>query len=122
MIRITIMLLVFSGVLHAASPEIETLNKVESAFELDGSRIVVEIRDSGYSMQASATPVQIFEAADRTIGIDVLVPMYQKMKDQPYPVDLDRWWRELGIGVKNDAVFYDDDAPLAHVRRAMLKS
>jgi len=77
---------------------------------------------SGYSMQASATPMQIFEAADSAVGVDVLVPMYQRMKGDPYPVDLDKLWRELGISVDNDAIVYDDDAPLAYIRKAMLKS
>ncbi len=36
-------------------------------------------------------------------------------------VDLDKLWRELGISVENDAIVYDDDAPLAHIRKAMLK-
>ena len=80
------------------------------------------VLEAGYSMQASATPMQIFEAADRATGVAVLVPMYQQMKAQPYPVDLDKLWRELGVGVENDAIVYDDAAPLAHIRKAMLKS
>jgi hypothetical protein len=80
------------------------------------------VLDSGYSMQASASPMQIFEAADRAVGVAVLVPMYQQMKADPYPVDLDKLWRELGIGVENEAIVYDDSAPLAHVRKRMLKS
>ena len=39
--RIAILLLVFTGSLQAADPEIEFLNDTESAFELGGSRIVV---------------------------------------------------------------------------------
>jgi len=80
------------------------------------------VLESGYSMQASATPMQIFEAADRAVGVDVLMPMYQKMKARPYPVDLEQLWRELGVGFENDAIVYDDEAPLAHIRKAMLKS
>jgi hypothetical protein len=76
----------------------------------------------GSSMQVSATPMQIFESADRAIGVTVLVPLYQKMKADPFPVDLDKMWQELGVGFENDAIVYDDDAPLAHIRKAMLKS
>jgi hypothetical protein len=181
MIRIAILLLVFSGGMHtgssyATTPEIETLNESQSAFDLGGSRISVEIRDrvlrgkgdrgldktptwgrtywggalfclladieirkltgnrkslrdalrgileDGYSMQASATPMRIFESADRAVGVTVLVPLYQKMKADPFPVDLDKLWQELGVGFKNDAIVYDDDAPLAHIRKAMLRS
>jgi hypothetical protein len=80
------------------------------------------VLDSGYSMQTSATPMQIFEAADRAIGVEVLVPMYQRMKADPYPVDLEQLWRELGVVVENDTIVYDNEAPLKHVRKALLKS
>jgi hypothetical protein len=80
------------------------------------------VLDDGYSMQASATPMQIFESADRATGVAVLVPLYEKMKAAPYPVDLDQLWLQLGVGVENDEIVYDDEAPLAHIRKAMLKS
>ena len=73
------------------------------------------------SMQISATPMQIFDSADRAIGIKVLVPLYQKMKVDPFRVDLDKLWQELDVGFELDAIVYDD-APLAHIRKAMLKS
>jgi hypothetical protein len=76
----------------------------------------------GYSMHTSATPMQIFESGDRATGVAVLVPLYEKMKADPFPVDLERLWRDLGVGVKNDAIVYNDDAPLAHIRKALLKS
>ena len=145
MLRNVILLLVFSSGLHVGSPyaaspyagspyatahEIKSLNESQSTFNLGGSRISVEIRDrvlrgileDGYSMQASATAMQIFESADRAIGVTVLVPLYQKMKADPFPVDLDKLWQELGVGYENDAIVYDDDAPLAHIRKAMLRS
>ena len=80
------------------------------------------VLEAGYSMHASATPMQIFEAADRATGVAVLVPLYQQMKADPFPVDLGQLWRELGIGFENDMIVYDDDAPLAHIRKALLKS
>ena len=78
------------------------------------------VLDAGYSMHASASAMQIFEAADRATGVEVLVPLYLKMKAHPHPVDLDQLWRELGVSVDGDAIIYDDDAPMAPVRRALL--
>jgi hypothetical protein len=80
------------------------------------------ILQDGYSMQASATPTQIFESADRATGVAVLVPLYQKMRTDPFPVDLDKLWQELGINVENDAIIYNNEAPLAPIREALLKS
>jgi hypothetical protein len=80
------------------------------------------VLEDGYSMQASATPMRIFESADRATGVKVLVPLYQRMKGDPAPVDLERLWRELGVGFENDAIVYDDTAPLAHIRKALLRA
>ena len=79
------------------------------------------VLDAGYSMHADTTVMQVFEAGDRATGVDVLVPLYQSMRADPAPVDLDHLWRELGVGVKDGNMAYDNDAPLAHVRRAMLR-
>jgi hypothetical protein len=76
----------------------------------------------GYSMQVSADPMQIFESGDRATGVSVLVPMYEKMKAAPYPIDLDELWQMLGVSVENETIVYDDNAPLAHVRKALLKN
>ncbi len=78
------------------------------------------VLDAGLSMHASATAMEVFEAGDHATGVAVLVPLYQKMKTDPYPVDLDALWRQLGVGLVGSRVVYDDDAPMAHVRRQLL--
>ena len=80
------------------------------------------VLEDGYSMHASATPMQIFESADRATGVAVLVPLYGQMKADPFPVDLDQLWLDLGVSFKNGQIVYDDDAPLVHIRKRMLKS
>jgi hypothetical protein len=65
--------------------------------------------------------MQIFASADRATGVDVLVPLYLQMKGDPFPVDLDRLWRDLGVGFDGDIIVYDDSAPLAYIRKALLK-
>lgn len=78
--------------------------------------------DAGISMHTSATVMQVFEAGDRATGVAVLVPLYQKMKADPYPVDLDALWSDLGVKLDGFTVVYNDDAPMAHVRKRLLKS
>ena len=80
------------------------------------------VLDSGLSMHSSATAMQVFEAGDEAIGMAVLVPLYQKMKADPYPIDLDALWESLGVALQNEQVIYDDDAPMAHVRKNLLKT
>ena len=78
------------------------------------------VLDAGFSMHASATAMQVFEAGDRATGIDVLVPLYQKMKADPHPVDLDGLWQSLGVSLEGGRIVYDDDAPMAHIRERLL--
>ena len=80
------------------------------------------VLDAGLSMLASATAMEVFESADQAIGIDVLVPLYLKMKADPYPIDLDALWQALGVDLQDDQVIYNDDAPMAHVRKKLFKS
>ena len=47
---------------------------------------------------------------------------YLKMKADPYPVDLDALWTDLGVKLDGFRVIYNDDAPMAHVRKHLLKT
>jgi len=78
--------------------------------------------DAGISMHTSATAMEVFETGDRATGVAVLVPLYQKMKATPYPVDLDTLWARLGVKLDGENIVYDDGAPMAQVRKRLLKS
>lgn len=80
------------------------------------------VLDAGLSMHADTTAMTVFETGDRAIGIAVLVPLYQKMKVDPYPVDLDALWNSLGVTLQNQQVVFNDAAPMAHIRKRLLKS
>ena len=73
--------------------------------------------DDGMSMHNSVMAMDVFRSADRATGLDVLVPLYEKMKADPYPVDLDAVWNSLGIHLNGKQVVYNDSAPLAHIRK-----
>ena len=80
------------------------------------------VLDAGLSMHASATAMQVFEAGDRAVGVDVLVPLYQKMRADPHPIDLDGLWQSLGVGLDGDRIVYDDSAPMSHIRKRLLST
>jgi hypothetical protein len=75
------------------------------------------VLDAGLSMHASTTAIKVFEAGDRATGVAVLV-----MKADPYPVDLEALWSALGVNLQNRKVIYDDQAPMSHIRKRLLKS
>jgi hypothetical protein len=49
----------------------------------------------------------------------VLQELYAQMRGAPYAVDLPALWKKLGVGVAAEGVQFDDQAPLAAVRRAL---
>jgi hypothetical protein len=53
---------------------------------------------------------------DQSTGVPVLIPLYNKMKDAPYEVDLNAMWKELGVERTGDTVRFVDSAPLAKTR------
>ena len=94
---------------------------------LQRSQLRLGLREALQGVQAAggsyavAWPVQrILETADRATGQSVLVELHEAMKDSAEPQDLARLWRELGVlaPVGRSAPF-DDQAPLAAVRRAI---
>lgn len=110
----------WGGAIFCMLADIEIRKLTENRLSLrDALRGVL---DAGLSMHASSSAMQVFDSADRAIGISVLVPLYQKMKTDPYPVDLQALWESLGVSLDNDRVVYDDSAPLADVRKKLLKS
>ncbi len=79
------------------------------------------ILKDGYSMQADTTAMQVFKSGDAATGVPVLVTLYEKMRADPVPVDLDALWVSLGVSLQNDRVNYLADAPLAYVRENLLR-
>ena len=56
---------------------------------------------------------------DAAVGVPVLLELYESMKATPVAVDLPLLWRRLGVVTTGDGVTFDDDAPLASIRRAI---
>ncbi|MGA2844372.1 MAG: hypothetical protein ABSF68_03020 [Candidatus Acidiferrales bacterium] len=59
------------------------------------------------------------DIGDQATGVPVLRPLYEKMKDQPYDVDLPAIWTELGVERADGKVRFLDTAPLSQMRVAI---
>ncbi|HXO05343.1 MAG TPA: hypothetical protein VN884_06910 [Candidatus Sulfotelmatobacter sp.] len=59
------------------------------------------------------------DTGDQATGVSVLRPLYEKMKEQPYDVDLPALWKQLGIERDGETVRFVDDAPLSQTRIAI---
>lgn len=68
------------------------------------------------------SPIEpLLEIGDRATATRVLASLYDRMKDSPYPVDLDALWDRLGVRVTSGGIAFDDAAPLALFRTAMTR-
>jgi hypothetical protein len=56
---------------------------------------------------------------DRAAGVNVLVPLHDRLGAAPVEIDLGAIWARLGVHVVKGDVELDDRAPLAETRRAM---
>jgi hypothetical protein len=63
---------------------------------------------------------RVFATADAATGTKVLEDLYAQMKDSPVTPDLHDLWTKLGVVSDGGSVTLHDDAPLAHVRRAIM--
>jgi hypothetical protein len=59
------------------------------------------------------------EVGDKGTGCKVLGNLYNQMKAAPVQTDLADLWRRLGIEVGTGPLEFDDEAPLAKIRKAI---
>lgn len=65
---------------------------------------------------------EALETADGAVKVPVMTELYNQMKDKPFAPDLSELWRRLGVGLVEGHVKFQDDAPLAEVRKAITRA
>ena len=60
------------------------------------------------------------EMGDKAVGGTVLMSLYRQMGPAAVPVDLPALWKELGVERQGQIAVFDNGAPLAAIRRAIL--
>jgi len=64
--------------------------------------------------------VRALEAGDRATGVDVLRRLHARLGASADNVDLAALWTRLGVRARSGSVTFDDRAPLAAIRRALM--
>jgi hypothetical protein len=59
---------------------------------------------------------KVLAVGDQATGTSVLTVLYKDMGEKSEFVDLDDLWKQLGIGIENGNIVFDDAAPLARIR------
>ena len=107
------------GKLHLADLEIRKQTHNQKGLQ-DALRGIL---DSGGDMREDWELTKALEIGDRSIGVNVLLPLYQRMKDKSDDksdsMKLDSIWSQLGISSENGTVKFIDDAPLAAIRKSI---
>jgi hypothetical protein len=68
------------------------------------------------------SPIEpLLAIGDRAVGEPALAELYARMKDRPFPVDLQGLWQRLGVRLEGATLAFDDAAPLASIRRALIE-
>jgi hypothetical protein len=72
---------------------------------------------------AADWPIErVLRTGDAAVGTRTLEELYAQMKGRPETPDLAALWRELGVEADGDAVRFDEQAPLAPVRHAIMRA
>jgi hypothetical protein len=75
---------------------------------------------AGGNISARWPLAQALRTGDAATGGSVLLDTYADMKDAPLQVDLGSLWRGLGVVREAGGIRYDDSAPLASLRPAIV--
>jgi len=72
---------------------------------------------------AADWPIErVLRTGDGAVGTTTLEDLYVQMKDKPVTPDLTSLWQQLGIEPEGSSVRLSDSAPLADVRRAIMRA
>ena len=77
------------------------------------------ILNSGGDMLQDWDLPHALKTGDQSVGVNVLMKLYEKMRDAPMNVDMDSLWKQLGVSVENGSAKFHDDAPLAAIRKSI---
>ncbi|MEM7209442.1 MAG: hypothetical protein AAF434_16590 [Pseudomonadota bacterium] len=110
----------WGGALFCLLADVEIRERTNNRYSLQHA--VRAIVSEGYSSNVDSLVTPVLEVADAAVGVDVLLPMYRKMSVNPEMPALDELWQSLGVSVVDGEIRYDDSAPLAHVREALMKT
>ena len=74
---------------------------------------------SGGNVEVSWDVHRTLAIGDKATGTHVLAELYDEMRATPVTPDLDALWKRLGVKLTSDGAQFDDDAPLAGIRKAI---
>lgn len=109
----------WGGALFWMMVDVELRTRTDNAKSIRD--VVRGILAQGGNGRANWTTQRVVEVGDAATGTTVLSELYASMAQAPGDVELDELYAKLGVQRIDGEVFFDDEAPLAHVRRAITR-
>jgi hypothetical protein len=107
----------WGGALFWLLADIEIRQKSGNRKSLDDALRAIAAEGGDGSQTWSAS--KIFARGDAAIGMPILEALHERLGSRPETTDLAALWRQLGISRSGDSIVFNDNAPLAAVRRAL---
>lgn len=108
----------WGGALFLLLADVRIRDLTANARSLDDALRAVLDRGGNASVR---WPIErVLRIGDEATGTTVLSDLHAEMGHKAAPIDLADLWARLGIRIVGDALSFDDAAPLAHVRKAMI--
>jgi hypothetical protein len=107
----------WGGALFCLLADIEIRRQTNNAKGLE--QALRGILEAGGDIRQHWDLPKTLRTGDRAAGVNVLFPLYEKMKNKPVAVDLGNLWKELGIQPDRTGVRFDNGAGLAAIRRTI---
>jgi predicted metalloprotease with PDZ domain len=97
--------------------DVEIRERTHNRRSLDDA--IRRIWSEGGDGSADWSAERVLKEGDRATGLSVLANLHEKMGEKPGDVDLPALWKRLGVVYADGRVTFDDNAPLANVRKAL---
>ena len=107
----------WGGALFSLSADVEIRQRTGNVKGLQDA--LQAINHAGGTIEAEWPLERALRIGDEATQGRTLTELYRKMASQPFAVDLDKLWEQLGVGENGGRTILDDRAPLAGTRKAI---
>jgi len=108
----------WGGALFCLLADVEIRRRTNNRHGLEDALRAIVV--AGANIEVEWKLARALQVGDQATGVHVLTELYERMGTRPVATDLPALWSQLGVEARAGTVAFDDHAPLANVRRAIV--